>query len=165
MALHSTLTGADLHEPKGADAAPASTAYISNGAGSGSWVKVPASALDPTTNKTLNKHWVVVPVADIANTRVVVVPVPVNATLLSASSCITGAISGGDSTLTFTRAGAATIGTIVISAAGSGEGVLDTLSAPINNSFTGPSWLKIASDGGPTSGTSDAWITIEFRLD
>lgn len=34
---HSTLTGADLHEPKGAASAAAGTVYIANGAGSGSW--------------------------------------------------------------------------------------------------------------------------------
>lgn len=34
---HSTLTGADLHEPKGVSTAAANTAYIANGAGSGTW--------------------------------------------------------------------------------------------------------------------------------
>ena len=34
---HSTLAGSDLHEPKGIGSAAASTVYIANGAGSGSW--------------------------------------------------------------------------------------------------------------------------------
>lgn len=34
---HSTLTGADLHEPKGVAAASAGKVYVSNGAGSGAW--------------------------------------------------------------------------------------------------------------------------------
>jgi hypothetical protein len=34
---HSTLTGADLHEPKGVAAATAGDVYIADGAGSGSW--------------------------------------------------------------------------------------------------------------------------------
>lgn len=37
---HSTLTGAELHEPKGADTAAAGTVYVANGSGSGSWADV-----------------------------------------------------------------------------------------------------------------------------
>ena len=40
MALHSSLTGSDLHEPKGVAAAAADTVYIANGAGSGAWTAV-----------------------------------------------------------------------------------------------------------------------------
>jgi hypothetical protein len=36
--IHKNLTGADLHEPKGADTALAGRVYVSDGAGSGSWV-------------------------------------------------------------------------------------------------------------------------------
>jgi hypothetical protein len=35
---HSALTGADVHEPKGVDAASIGTLYVADGAGSGSWV-------------------------------------------------------------------------------------------------------------------------------
>jgi len=42
---HSTLTGSDLHEPKGVAAAAANRIYLSNGAGSGSWTTVPAAAI------------------------------------------------------------------------------------------------------------------------
>lgn len=45
---HSTLTGTDLHEPKGVAAAAANRVYLSNGAGSGSWTTVPAAALAAT---------------------------------------------------------------------------------------------------------------------
>lgn len=34
---HADLTGADLHEPKGADSAVEGSVYVSNGAGSGAW--------------------------------------------------------------------------------------------------------------------------------
>lgn len=36
--IHKNLTGADLHEPKGADTASAGKVYVSDGAGSGTWV-------------------------------------------------------------------------------------------------------------------------------
>lgn len=42
MALHNTLTGSELHEPKGADTAPTGQIYVSDGAGSGTW-KYPPS--------------------------------------------------------------------------------------------------------------------------
>lgn len=44
---HSTLTGADLHEPKGAASAASGTVYISDGLGSGSWGTI-ATALNFT---------------------------------------------------------------------------------------------------------------------
>lgn len=37
---HSTLTGSELHEPKGADTASDGQVYVANGAGSGVWTKV-----------------------------------------------------------------------------------------------------------------------------
>lgn len=42
MALHNTLTGAALHEPKGADAALTGQVYVSDGSGSGQWKYVPS---------------------------------------------------------------------------------------------------------------------------
>jgi hypothetical protein len=47
---HKNLTGADLHEPKGADAATANHVYVADGAGSGTWQKVTSDSLDATSN-------------------------------------------------------------------------------------------------------------------
>lgn len=41
---HADLTGAELHEPKGADSAALGTVYVADGAGSGSWANVGTSA-------------------------------------------------------------------------------------------------------------------------
>lgn len=41
---HATLTGAELHEPKGVSTAALGTVYVANGAGSGSWNSVATSA-------------------------------------------------------------------------------------------------------------------------
>lgn len=38
MVAHKNLTGTNLHEPKGADSAAVYSTYVSDGAGSGSWV-------------------------------------------------------------------------------------------------------------------------------
>lgn len=40
---HATLTGVDLHEPKGVSTAASGTVYIANGAGTGSWGSVSTS--------------------------------------------------------------------------------------------------------------------------
>lgn len=50
---HSTLTGADLHEPKGADTAAASLVYVSDGAGSGSWVDATNAVGAGTVTQTM----------------------------------------------------------------------------------------------------------------
>ena len=164
MALHKDLSGANLHECKGTDTASANTVRIADGAGSASWTKVTASAMDTATVKNVNKFIMTVKVTDLASVSFVLLPVPQNCTLDNVTSVITAAISGGDAILTVTRAGAATIGTITIAAAGSGEGVIDTITAPANNTFTAPSHVKIACDGGPTGGTSDAYLALEFTL-
>src|SRR6185295_1733140 len=41
---HASLTGSNLHEPKGADTAALGTVYVSNGAGSGTWSSVGTSS-------------------------------------------------------------------------------------------------------------------------
>lgn len=46
MPAHADLTGSDLHEPKGADTASANTAYVSDGAGSGTWKKLTETSLN-----------------------------------------------------------------------------------------------------------------------
>lgn len=40
MVAHSTLTGSDLHEPKGAASASTGQVYVADGSGSGSWKKI-----------------------------------------------------------------------------------------------------------------------------
>lgn len=46
MAIHANLTGADLHEPKGVDTAPADSVYVADGSGSGIWQKINSSMVD-----------------------------------------------------------------------------------------------------------------------
>lgn len=45
---HASLTGTNLHEPKGIASAVANQCYVSNGSGSGVWQQVPAAAVTPT---------------------------------------------------------------------------------------------------------------------
>lgn len=41
---HASLTGSELHEPKGVASAPLGTVYVANGAGSGTWSSIGTSA-------------------------------------------------------------------------------------------------------------------------
>jgi hypothetical protein len=43
---HESLTGNDLHEPKGVAAAAVNKVYVANGSGSGTWQQVAAAQLD-----------------------------------------------------------------------------------------------------------------------
>lgn len=47
---HSGLTGSDLHESKGTAAAAANTVFIADGAGSGAYAKLPATAISGLAN-------------------------------------------------------------------------------------------------------------------
>lgn len=49
MSLHSTITGAENHEPKGVESASSDTVYVSNGSGSGVWKKLTVDSLDTGT--------------------------------------------------------------------------------------------------------------------
>ena len=60
---HSALTGANLHEPKGADSASNNTVYVSDGAGSGAWQKAEVDDSTASTNGSVRD----VPVADGSN--------------------------------------------------------------------------------------------------
>lgn len=45
MVAHSSLTGADLHEPKGVATAGSNTVYVADGAGSGNWESIDGSVI------------------------------------------------------------------------------------------------------------------------
>lgn len=47
---HSTLTGAELHEPKGVSGATANSVYSATGGGSGTWTKLTPTNLTGVTN-------------------------------------------------------------------------------------------------------------------
>lgn len=47
MASHSQLSGAELHEPKGAENATSGQVYVADGAGSGAWTTLAESASPP----------------------------------------------------------------------------------------------------------------------
>jgi hypothetical protein len=168
MAAHSSLTGADLHEPKGASAAAIDTIYISDGAGSGTWTKASAtntSVLDTAGVFTgTNVETVLLELyrgqsvadgtfLDISNAETVLIPVPFNCTVERINFILLNGITVANSIVTVTRSDGAAMGTQTITQAGSAEGTTFSLTPSGNNTLTYAShkYVKLVSDGGSTT--------------
>ena len=84
--LHANLTGADLHEPKGAAAASVNQVYVANGSGSGTWQKISTASINLSSLKLINTIQFSGAIPDVStNGSNYLVPVPTNCTLNSIS--------------------------------------------------------------------------------
>lgn len=163
MTLHASLTGADLHEPKGADAASVDTVYVSNGAGSGSWVKIDSANIDTTSIPAINRRYFQAVLADVSTASFVLIPIPFNCTIVSLRYVLGGAITVADSIVTVTNSGGSTLGTQTIAFTGSAEGTTFN-HTPVNNlTYSGLNYIKVATDGGST-GTQPLFITLTVTM-
>lgn len=161
MPLHSALTGADLHELKGASTAAANTVPIANGAGSTAFAKLTSSSIDTTSIFTTNKFFLTVRFPDVGAVSTVHVPIPKACTLNFVYTAIQAAITGADSIITVANGSGTTIGTITIAFSGSAAGDVDSLTASANNTFTLGQTLRLTSDGGATNSV-EAVVVLEF---
>lgn len=152
---HKDLTGADLHEPKGAASATSGQVYVADGSGSGSWQ-------NPLTNvKNLNSFVRDVTITDIGTANS-------NAFLVANSNCrltriraVVDASVTGDAIISLYRAGVLLGQTMTIPASGSGAGVTTTLTLSPAYDFTAGQTLELRSDGGPST-VNKVWFTLEF---
>lgn len=157
MVAHSSLTGADLHEPKGADTASIDTVYVSNGAGSGAWVKLGADNVDVGTVLNLNKDILNIQIDDIGTAGSKFVPI-VRALIISQIAVTVDVATATSATvLTFRNDAGNSMGTISIPSA-TAPGTVLTLTPTTNNSFVANTKFQIESDGG-TSTVSPATIS------
>lgn len=162
MALHKDLTGADLHEPKGAASAASNTVYVSNGAGSGTWQKLTTSSLDLTNMQNPNTIYLTGVIADVSTASFILIPIPDTAIFVSARFVLGGAIAGADSILTLTRNDSASFGsTVTVAFSGSAEGTGFNFTASSNTTVTGPGYIKIATDGGSTNAIP-LYVTVKL---
>lgn len=151
---HSALTGAELHEPKGAAAASADTVYVANGAGSGAWAKIDTANIDTTSIPSVNRDVIVVEIEDLSAAANYYVPFPHACTINKLATSIDGALATADAILTFKNGvGGSALGTssITIAFTGSAAGDYDSSSPSTNNSFTADSVLEITCNGGPSA--------------
>lgn len=153
MAEHSTLTGASLHEPKGAATASSGQVYVADGAGSGSF-------------STKKGYYVISAyAADISAAEDAYIPIPKAGTVVRASTVVGGAVTGGDLGITITNSSAQTMGTITVASSGSAAGTTDSVAISTNNTVTEDDYVKISGDGGPTAHTYIAIsILVEYDI-
>jgi hypothetical protein len=163
MATHASLTGAELHEPKGVEGASVDTVYVANGSGSGVWQKVGASQLNASSVFNVNKDFITVQLADVSAPSAVLVPITRACTLTKITSVINNAITGADSVISVTKTGGSSLGTFTIANSGSAEGTIDELTPVSNNTLVAGNWVKIATDGA-SSTTAPVTFLLEFTL-
>ena len=150
MAEHSTLTGSDLHEPKGASTASVNTAYIANGAGSGAWSKVGVNSIDSSSVKGLNQRYIFANIADVSTASSIIVPITEACSGVSVMFMLSNAITIANSTVTVLKNGVTNIGTQTIAFAASAKGTYFILNLSANALVSGD-FLEIATDGASTT--------------
>ena len=161
MTAHSTLTGADLHEPKGTATASANTVYTAGGTGTGVWQKVNISMIDTATIKGANIFFLTVYLNSIASANSVYLPMPVNATLNSISVTQDGVLTTGV-TITAYNTTNAIAPTIPITTSGV-AGTTSTATVSTNGTFTANTYIKISSSGGGV-GTCNLSIVLQLTM-
>ena len=145
---HSTLTGAELHEPKGVAAATNNQVYVSDGSASGDW-----TALYDTYT---------VDFEDISTAQVVYIPILHSGTVTKVSSVIDSSITVADATITPKNAAGASMEAITVAYSGSAAGDVDTVTVATNNAVTADSFMSIETDGG-SSTTTRAHVVIKVE--
>ena len=137
---HSTLTGSDLHEPKGAAAANADEVYIANGAGSGTW-----TAHD-------NNIYLTLELDDVSTASSTWLPSPCTGTISKIQTILHGAISTADATITAEINGTlVTSSSITVAQSGSAAGDVDTSTPSAANTLAVGDKIEIITDGGSTT--------------
>ena len=148
MPLHSALTGADLHEPKGVAAAAAGKVYLSDGLGSGSWV-VPPYTLTTRLD-------------DVSTASTVYIPIPFAGTVTKVVTVLEGSLTTADATVTVKNAAGVSMGTLTITQSGSAAGDIDTLSPVSNNTVTNDSRISVETDGASDT-TRKLFVTVYIQ--
>ena len=153
MVAHASLTGADLHEPKGVAAAASGTVYIANGAGSGTW----------TALNNANKVYITARLEDVSTAKSVFVVPGIAGTISKIYSVIDGALGTADCGLSFEIGGVAiTSGGITIAFSGSAAGDVDSSTPSALNTITASQAVEIITDGASTNTVN---ATITFVID
>lgn len=157
---HKDLTGADLHEPKGVDAASASTVYVADGAGSGTWAKIAPGSIDTTSVLNLNQEQFFGAFIDIGTAGSRYQGWTRKNTVTKILVTLQTATAGADTLLTFRNHAGSSMGSITVPN-GSVAGSVFLLSPVSNNTFLANERLQVDSDGG-TSTNTNASFTFDL---
>jgi hypothetical protein len=159
MALHKDLTGADLHESKGVASASVNTVYVANGAGSGTWKKVPSAGIDGTSVLNVNRQFLSFMFPDIGTAGSRYLPLPRACSITKITVALQSATATTATVLTFRNDAGTSMGTLSIGA-GALAGAVGTLTPASNNTFSADTKLQVDTDGGTTN-TPAVEITLE----
>jgi hypothetical protein len=160
---HASLTGANLHETKGAAAASADTLHYADGAGASGWRKLTVASVDTSSIKQVNKKEFTYTI-DTLNTAASYYWVcPYAGVISKVWSVIDGALTGANAVITFEIANVAvTNGTITITQAGSAAGDVDSCTPTAARTLSAGQALEIICDGGASN---DIKCTLTIEID
>lgn len=158
MPLHSSLTGTELHENKGAASASDNT-VASATTGATVWRKVNTDMIDTSSIFNTNITTFQTVLTDVSTAETVYIPVPFDCTVLSVYAVLQGAITVADSILDVKNDGGASMGTLTIAFTGSSAGTLFSFAPTTNNTFTTGQRIQVSTDGGSTT-TQKLFITL-----
>jgi len=142
---HSSLTGADLHEPKGVATATNNQVYVANGSSSGAW-----------TNR---QHILITYLEDVSTAETVYVPIPFAGEISKVTSVLSNAITVADSVVTIRNSAGTSMGTMTIAHSGSAAGDVDTNASLANNTVAADSFITIATNGASNT-HAKLWLAV-----
>lgn len=150
MALHSTLTGSDLHESKGVASASAGTVAVASGSGTAPWAKISTSNIDSSFKNT-NNILLTGSVPDLStNTSHYFVPVPFNCTITGFLCVLNNGITSADGVLILSNPGIGVMATLTIPHAGSTAGTTFTSAISSNNAVAAGNYVSVSAATGST---------------
>ena len=161
---HETLTGSDLHEPKGVAASAINKVYVANGAGSGTYQQVAAAQINTSSVKNVNKTFITYTIDDISTAASHWVVPGIAGDVVAITTVISGVIATADAALTFEIGGVAITGSaITVAFSGSAVADVDTSTPSAANTVTAAQPVEIITDGASTN-TVKCTITLEMDV-
>ena len=160
MALHSSLTNAELHENKGVSAAADNTVASATTAAT-VWRKVNANMIDTTAIFNTNKGIANAVIDDVSTAGTVYIGFPFACTITKINTVLGNAITLADSIVTAKNHSGGSMGTLTVAFSGSAAGDVDTLAPSSNNTLTADQRMSIETDGASTT-ASKLYITVHF---
>lgn len=163
MPLHSDLTGADLHEPKGVEGANEFEVYVADGAGSGAWGLLTPSSLSGDVSR-VQQLWA--RIDDVSTASFTIVPIGHECVIDRIIYILGGAISVANASVSVVRQNGNSLGTattILYSSSAEGD---DYAFVPTANEYfagTAGQYIKIATDGASTT-AAPLYILVVMTL-
>lgn len=158
---HKDVSASNIHECKGANTASVDTVRISDGAGSGTWAKIPPASITGVNN--INKVCMSIELTDISTPASYYIVIPIAGVISKFYTVIESNITGSNAGIALYINGVAvTNGTITVTQSGSAAGDIDSCTPTAANIVTAGQAIEVRLDGA-SSGTCRA--TGTFLID